>query len=326
MPSFPAMSLIFARSCGKVFLSNKFATRSLSTSALRMTKVENLLILGSGLMGAGVAQVSAASGKFNSVVLQDISQDQLGKAQAGIKQSLQRVQKKDPSVDPDAIVSKITFSTEVEPREIGDGLLVIEAVPEKLELKQNLFKSLYEKFGSNDKVILATNTSSLPCRDIGVHIENKNRFAGLHFFNPVPMMKLVEIVRVDNGTDDSTYNALVDYVKAIGKVGVTCKDTPGFIVNRLLIPYMAEAVKMMERGDATYQDIDIAMKLGAGYPMGPFELIDYTGIDTNVFIAERFFDPRTGERIMHASETLKKMVEQGKLGRKSGQGFYNYKK
>lgn len=165
----------------------------------------------------------------------------------------------------------------------------------------------------------------MACRDIGVHIENKYRYAGLHFFNPVPMMKLVEIIRVDNGTDDNTYNALVDYVKRIGKVGVTCKDTPGFIVNRLLIPYTGSAVEMYERGDASFQDIDIAMKLGAGYPMGPFELMDYTGLDTNSLIADRFKDPQTGKPLVKPSESVKKLVKEGKLGRKTGEGFYKYK-
>lgn len=202
-------------------------------------------------------------------------------------------------------------------------MLVIEAVPEKLELKQKIFKDLYSRHGKNSKVILATNTSSLPCRDIGVHVTNKTNFAGLHFFNPVAVMKLVEIVRVDDGTNDSVYEALVQFVKDIGKVGVTCKDTPGFIVNRLLIPYMFSAVEMAERGDATVEDIDIAMKLGAGYPMGPFELQDYTGLDTGLFISEGFKE-RDGTRIIKESKLVRRLVSEGKLGRKSGAGFYDY--
>lgn len=130
-----------------------------------------------------------------------------------------------------------------------------------------------DQFKDNSSVIFVTNTSSLPCYEIGKFVEAKNRFGGLHFFNPVPMMKLVEIVRTLNGTDDATFDDLVQFVKDIDKVGVACKDTPGFIVNRLLVPYMQEAVKMLERGDATARDIDTAMKLGAGYPMGPFELM-----------------------------------------------------
>lgn len=276
-------------------------------------------------MGSGIAQVSAASGKFKSVVVYDIKQEQLNKAKDTIHASLTRVQKKDPSVNPDQVVSRITFSTEVKEAGIGNGLLVLEAVPELLDLKQNIFKNLYQTYGSNDKVILATNTSSLPCRDIGVHISKKDRFAGLHFFNPVAMMKLVEIIRVDDGTNDDTYNALVQYVKDIKKVGITCKDTPGFIVNRLLIPYMYSAVEMVERGDASPEDVDTGMKLGAGYPMGPFELLDYTGLDTAVFIADKFVE-KDGTRIVKNSPTIQNLVKEGKLGRKSGHGFYNYKK
>lgn len=136
-------------------------------------------------------------------------------------------------------------------------------------------------------------------------------------------MKLVEIIRVDNGTDDATYNALVQYVKDIGKVGVTCKDTPGFIVNRLLIPYLFNAMAMLERGDASAKDIDIAMKLGAGYPMGPLELMDYTGLDTAKYISDTFYD-KDGNRIAGTSPMLDKLVKEGKLGRKTGEGVYKY--
>lgn len=210
------------KSCHSVAFLLKTNSRNMSTTNGGYTtiKVENLLIIGCGLMGSGIAQVSAASGKFKSIVLQDVSKDQLEKAKSSIHSSLVRVQKKDPSVDPDKIVSGISFKTDVKDEGIGNGLLIIEAVPEKLDLKQNLFKQLYSTYGTNQKVILATNTSSLPCREIGVNIPNKDRFAGLHFFNPVAVMKLVEIIRVDNGTNDETYNALVQFVKDIKKVSV----------------------------------------------------------------------------------------------------------
>lgn len=170
---------------------------------------------------------------------------------------------------------------------------------------------------------MATNTSSLPCEEIGLHIKNKANFGGLHFFNPVPMMKLVEVVRVSQ-TSQATFDQLTEFVKNLKKVPVSCKDTPGFIVNRLLLPYMAEAVQLVERGDASVKDVDIAMKLGAGYPMGPFELMDYVGIDTVKFIIDGWLDK--GASFVKSSETINKMVEQGNLGKKSGKGFYDYSK
>lgn len=251
-----------------------------STIPVAAMKVENLLVIGSGLMGSGIAQASAQSGaKLNSIVLQDVSQPALDKAKAKMKSNLDRMKQKNAALNVDEVIGRISFSTSLEPKST-DNLLVIEAVPEILELKQKLFKDLENQFKGQSSVILATNTSSLCCKDIGVNMSNLERFAGLHFFNPVPMMKLVEVVKVGSGTSENTYNALMDFCKAIGKVPVTCKDTPGFIVNRLLLPYMIESMHMLERGDASARDIDTAMKLGAGYPMGPFELADYVGLDT----------------------------------------------
>ncbi|KAI7691488.1 hypothetical protein SSS_09230 [Sarcoptes scabiei] len=206
------------------------------------------------------------------------------------------------------------------------NLLIIEAIPELLEQKQNLFKSLCTQYKGNDSVIYVTNTSSLPCHEIGVNVDCKDRFGGLHFFNPVPLMKLVEIVRTDNGTSEKTFKELEQFVKDIEKVGVACKDTPGFIVNRLLIPYMQEAIGMLERGDASAKDIDTAMKLGAGYPMGPFELLDYVGLDTNKFIVDAWIKRNDKSLNIYKSKTIDEMVSKGNLGKKTGKGFYDYSK
>ena len=152
-----------------------------------------------------------------------------------------------------------------------------------------------------------------------------DRFGGYHFFNPVPVMKLLEVVRIRE-TSDETFNTLLDLGKKLGKSTVKCKDTPGFIVNRLLVPYMAEAVRMLERGDASARDIDLAMKLGAGYPMGPFELSDYVGLDTTKFIVEGWHEKYPDEPLFHPSPMLEQLVAEGKLGVKSGEGFYKYDK
>ncbi|XP_015785675.1 probable 3-hydroxyacyl-CoA dehydrogenase B0272.3 [Tetranychus urticae] len=297
--------------------------RSISTSKqLDAMKVENMLIIGSGLMGSGIAQASAQSGPhFNSIVIQDVNQGALDKAAARIKSNLEKMKSKNSSINVDEIMGRITFSTNIQPKST-DNLLVIEAITEVLDVKQNLFKNLSEQFKDCPNVILATNTSSLPCKDIGIHVTNHSRYAGLHFFNPVPLMKLVEVVKLDNTSDD-TYDSLVDYVKSIGKVSVKCKDTPGFIVNRLLLPYMSEAIQMLERGDATVRDIDTAMKLGAGYPMGPFELMDYVGLDTVQLINEAWM--KRDPDLIKPSKILKEMVDSGRFGKKSGKGFYEYK-
>lgn len=169
---------------------------------------------------------------------------------------------------------------------VGKSDLVIEAIVENMAAKHQLFSNIDKM--APEHTIFASNTSSLSISEIAAVTSRTDRFAGLHFFNPVPVMKLLEIVRT-NDTSDETYQKLMAWGKAIGKTPITCKDTPGFVVNRLLIPYLAEAARMLERGDATAKDIDIAMKLGAGYPMGPLELLDYVGLDTTKFILDGRF-------------------------------------
>ena len=304
------------------FLKFFLSKRGFSLShGLNSFKVENLLIIGSGLMGSGVAQASASSNfSFNSIVLQDIDQAALDKAKSKMYANLVKMKKKNSNLNENEVMSKVTFTTSMEPKST-QNLLVLEAVTENLELKQKLFQKLDAQFDSDSNVILATNTSSFCCGEIFKYIKSLDRCAGLHFFNPVPLMKLVEVVRLDKGTNDDTFLALNDYCKNINKVPVTCKDTPGFIVNRLLLPYLFEALEMLERGDASICDIDKAMKLGAGYPMGPFELLDYVGLDTTQFIGENW-NKRIGFK---KSKLLEEMVKRGELGKKSGKGFYNYK-
>lgn len=311
---------LFFSSSSPLYLQS---SRYLSTGRqLNGMKIDNMLIIGCGLMGSGIAQASAQSGpNFKSIVIQDVNQAALDKAAARIKANLEKAKVKNGSINVAEIMDRITFSTSLEPKST-DNLLVIEAVPEIIELKQQLFKILDDTFKDCPNVILATNTSSLSCKEIGVNVTNQSRFAGLHFFNPVPLMKLVEVIKLDT-TSDSTFDSLVDYVKQIGKVSVKCKDTPGFIVNRLLLPYMAEALQLLERGDASVRDIDTAMKLGAGYPMGPFELMDYVGLDTVQLINDAWI--KRDPDLIKPSKLLKEMVDSGRIGKKSGKGFYEYK-
>ncbi|CAB3402387.1 unnamed protein product [Caenorhabditis bovis] len=311
------LSSIKLRTLGNVLLTRQ------------MANISNIAIIGAGQMGSGIAQVSAASG-FN-VTLVDVDKDSLTNAMSTIGKSLSRIAKKQRSntskESQSALVSstmeRIKTTTDL-PTSVANCDLIIEAAVEKLDLKRSLFAQI--EHSANDDAILATNTSSLCLEDISKDvIKDKSRFGGLHFFNPVPIMKLLEVVRTTE-TSDETFASMIKFGQAIGKTTVACKDSPGFIVNRLLVPYMFEALSLYERDDASMTDIDVAMKLGAGYPMGPFELADYVGLDTLKFIMDGWVEKYPNEPCFKQSELLNKLVAEGNLGRKTGEGFYSYKK
>ncbi|XP_053477946.1 hydroxyacyl-coenzyme A dehydrogenase, mitochondrial [Ictalurus furcatus] len=301
-------------------------TRALSSSTVRNAAIKHVTVIGGGLMGSGIAQVAAATG--HSVVLVDTSEDILKKSTKGIEGSLKRVVKKKFADKPEAgeeFVQKVlkNISTSTDAASVVQGTdLVVEAIVENLKVKQSLFSTLDKV--APEHTIFASNTSSLPIADIAVSTARLDRFGGIHFFNPVPMMKLVEVIQAP-GTSHETFNALLDFSKALGKHPVSCKDTPGFIVNRLLVPYLIEAVRLHERGHGSKEDIDVAMKLGAGYPMGPFELLDYVGLDTSKFIVDGWYQMEPENPLFSPSPLLNKLVSEGKLGKKTGEGFYKYK-
>ncbi|KAL4714228.1 hypothetical protein ACJJTC_009580 [Scirpophaga incertulas] len=300
-------------------LSRKFSSSS------SLNAIKTVTVVGGGLMGSGIAQVAAQAGQ--NVTIVDLQPEILNKAQKSIQNNLSRVGKKlfkDDTSKMESFVKesidRIKLSTSIE--EGANADLIIEAIIEKLEPKQELFNKL-DKL-SPEHTIFASNTSSISINEIGSGIKRKDRFGGLHFFNPVPVMRLLEIIKSDEMSGE-TYAAVMEWGRAVGKTCITCRDTPGFVVNRLLGPYSAEAMRLYERGDATKEDIDIGMKLGAGYPMGPFELADYTGLDTNKFVLQVLFE-KTNNPVFQPIPLLDKMVAEGKLGVKSGEGFYKYKK
>ncbi|XP_031548880.1 hydroxyacyl-coenzyme A dehydrogenase, mitochondrial-like [Actinia tenebrosa] len=304
---------------------NLGATQVGFSTSSNKAAINNVTVFGGGLMGAGIAQVAAVA-KYQ-VTIVDQTNAILIKTLQSIERSLGRVTKKQYKDNPEdgkkfvgETLSRIKISLDTT-GSVADSDLVIEAIVENMKVKHKLFTALDEAAPSN--TLFATNTSSLPVGDIAQVTARKDRFGGLHFFNPVPLMKLVEVIRIPE-TSNETFDALFQFSKSLGKVPVTCKDTPGFVVNRLLVPYMAEAVRMLERGDATAKDIDTAMKLGAGYPMGPFELADYVGLDTTLFIMQGWAEKYPDVELFKPPEILKDLVARNKFGRKSGEGFYNY--
>jgi len=269
-------------------------------------------------MGSGIAEVAAKSGF--QVVVREIDEGALEAGKARIAKSLDRAVAKEKLTqeDRDAAWEKFTFVTEVE--DLKDCDLVVEAIVEELEIKNELFGKLDELCG--DRTIFASNTSSLTVTDMAAATDRADRFVGLHFFNPVPVMKLVEVVRTI-ATSEETFDRAYAFAKALGKVPIAAKDNSGFVVNLLLVPYMLDAIRQLERGVATIEDIDTGMKLGCGYPMGPFTLCDFVGIDTLYKISEIMFDEYREERYA-PPPLLKRIVSMGRYGRKTGKGFYDW--
>ena len=286
--------------------------------ALKVEDVKKVGVVGAGTMGSGIAQVVASNGR--DVILLDVSDSALDRGMKAIGNSLGRLVKKGDIKEEDSksILSRIKTSTKFE--DLADTDLVIEAVFEDLNVKKETFKKLDAT--TRPDIMLATNTSSLPIIEIAVITKRPDKVIGMHFFNPVPLMKLVEIIK-SLATSEETVQFAYDFAMALGKEPVNAKDVPGFIVNRVLMPMLNEAVFALEEGVATPEDIDKAMKLGTNQPIGPLALIDLIGLDVTLDVIDvlyrEFKDPK-----FRAAPLLRQMVRAGWLGRKTGRGFYKY--
>ena len=275
-------------------------------------------VVGCGLMGSGIAQVSAQAG-FPTVV-REVSPNALEKGLGSIYKFLQGgIDKgKVAPYELDKVKKNLTGTTDL--KDLAGCDLIVEAIVESLPAKKDLFGAL-DGLAKND-VVFASNTSSLSITEISTYVKRPERVLGLHFFNPVPLMKLVEVVRTLS-TAEEAYRSAVEWCRAIGKTVVSTGDSTGFVVNRLLVPYMLDAMRVFEQGLASRDDIDNAMKLGCGYPMGPLFLTDYVGLDTTYAIAEIMFDEFKEPRFAPPA-LLKRMVLAGRHGRKTGRGFYDW--
>ena len=275
-------------------------------------------VLGCGLMGAGIAQVCAQSGY--KTIVREVEEPLLKKGLARIDKFLSDGVTKG-KVTPEAreaALSKLVGTTRFE--EFKECDLVIEAIVENVDEKRKSYAALDAVVGTH--TIFCSNTSSLCITELAAATTRPDRFAGLHFFNPVPLMKLVEVVR-GLATTDETYRTTFAFAQSLGKEPITAPDRPGFIVNRLLVPYLLDAIRAYENGLGTLEDIDKGMMLGCGYPMGPFTLLDFVGLDTTYFIANIMFE-EFREPAYAPPPLLKRMVLAGRLGKKSGRGFYQY--
>jgi 3-hydroxybutyryl-CoA dehydrogenase len=283
-------------------------------------EIRKVGVLGCGLMGAGIAQTAATAGF--EVVVREVSDDLCERGFAGIDKSLSKFAEKGTitAEQRGEIRGRLTGTTKFE--DLADCDIIVEAIIENLDTKRDTYKRLDEL--CKPETIFASNTSSLSITEMmtATSAERQKRFVGLHFFNPVPLMKLVEVVKTIL-TDDAVYEDAVEFGKRLGKTPVRASDKTGFIVNRLLVPYMLDAIRALEEGVGSIVDIDNAMRLGCGYPMGPFTLGDFVGLDTTYYIAEIMFNEFREKRFA-PPPLLKRMVLAGLYGRKSGRGFYDY--
>jgi 3-hydroxybutyryl-CoA dehydrogenase len=284
--------------------------------------IKKLGVVGAGAMGNGIAQVAAQIGC--EVVMRDIKDEFVERGMKNIDRFLSRSVEKGKLAagEKDAILGRIKGTTDMS--QLKDMDFVIEVVIEDIELKKSVFKELDEL--CRPEVIIASNTSSMSITEIAAATNRPERICGMHFFNPVPLMRLVEVIR-GFSTSDETIAATTELAKKMGKTTVEVKkDSPGFIVNRIMIPHMLEAIKIVEEGIASVEDVDTAVKNGLNYPMGPFELMDLTGIDICYFVSEYFYKELNKESKWVSPGLLKTMVRAGKLGRKTGGGWYAFDK
>lgn len=284
-------------------------------------------VLGSGIMGGGIASTAAINGF--EVTMVDLHQDLLDKALVEAEAMGRKVfdfqvkrGKMKPAFAEKTLkdgMKRIKTTTDINALKECD--VVVESIVENLDIKKKVFEQLSNIMAPGS--VLGSNTSSFSITELGKHFADPSRVCGLHFFNPVLVMQLVEVIKTAD-TSERTYKAAKKFAELLGKKTVTCKDTPGFIVNRLLVPYLDQACLMVDRGDATVPDVDKAMKLGAGMPQGPFQLADFVGLDTCMAILDGWIKKMPDEKIFVIPETLKERVAAGQLGRKTGQGFWKW--
>ncbi len=290
-------------------------------------QIETVGVVGCGLMGHGIAQIAAQGG--HNVIVSEADQGALDKGLSRVEKSLAKLAEKlvekgkksaeEAEADAKAAFGRITGT--LDRADLADCDLICEAIIENLDVKKELFQELGASV--KESCIFASNTSSFPVAEMAAASGRPSRFVGLHFFNPVQLMRLVEVVRTDE-TDEEVFAAARAFGEACGKTPVACKDTPGFVVNRLLVPYMVQALEMLDRGDASKEDIDAAMQLGCGHPMGPITLTDYVGLDTTLFILQGWAERYPDEPTFSVPAILERYVAEGKLGRKVGEGFYDW--
>lgn len=281
-------------------------------------EIKKVGVLGCGLMGSGIAEVCARAGL--QIAVREIDENQLQAGLARIEKSLDKAVEKGKCSNDERqqTLSLLTGTTAL--ADLADCDLVIEAIIENIDIKRETFSSLDEIV--KKEAVFASNTSSLTITEIATATERADRFVGLHFFNPVPRMKLVEVVRTLL-TSGEVVDDVHEFARSIGKEPIACRDNSGFIVNRLLVPYLLDAIRALEEGVGSVEDIDKGMQLGCGYPMGPFTLLDFVGLDTTLYIADIMFEEYREKRFA-PPPMLKQMVLAGRLGRKSGRGFYDY--
>ena len=287
-----------------------------------MSEIKTVGVVGAGTMGNGIAQLASMMGA--NVVMRDIKDDFVERGLANVDRFLTKSIERGKATEAQKaeVLGRIKGTTEI--GDLAGCDFVVEAVIEDLDLKKSVFAELDEV--CRPGVILATNTSSMSITVIAAATKRPEKVVGMHFFNPVPIMKLVEVIR-GFSTDDETVATTSALAQAMGKQTVEVKvDSPGFLVNRLMMPHFLEAIKLVEEGVASVEDVDKAIKLGLNYPMGPFELMDFTGIDISQFVTDYFFKELNKELKWVAPVTLKNQVRSGNLGRKTGKGWYDYSK